>query len=140
MEFSQEIETSVVIKPIELEQLQKNILKKLLSNVCGKCMEDVGYICDIKEIISVDGKNIVDQNAKFNVRCIARVIKPTVGDTIEAEVTAILGDSLVAENGPVEVCAMIFSTSKVYEHHTYEFKILEYRLYDDKIICVGEMV
>jgi DNA-directed RNA polymerase subunit E'/Rpb7 len=142
MEFSKEICSSVVIKPDQLEHLQKNIIKNLIDQVKGKCMENTGYIKDIQKILNVSSKKLINRNgnAKFSVKYIAKVIQPKIGDIIEGKVETIMVDGILASNGPVQIYAKLLpNNNTVYEHQTYKFKILDYRLDDEQIWCVGDL-
>ena len=144
MEFSKNVWISVIIKPNQMNHLQKNIVKSLLKQTVGKCMEDIGYIKDISKIITVKDKHISHKtgSGNFDVYCTAIVIQPEEGDIVEAKISNIIHDKGVfAEIGPLQIFSKWTPKMKtIYEHHLCNFKILSSRHNEDQILCIGELL
>ena len=157
MEFPKNVWISVVIKPDQMrvilapkkplknkDHLQKMIIKGLLKQTVGKCMEDIGYIKDISEIITVEDKPISHKtgSGNFDVYCTAIVIQPTEGQIVQAKKVNIIHDrGIFAEIGPLQIFSKWSPKMQtIYEHHMCNFKILSWRHKEDQILCIGEMV
>lgn len=133
---------SVVIRPFEMEELQRNLLCKVLDKVCGKCMDGVGYVEDVLRIVKVQDNFVSPRSGSgnFNVLCTLQVIQVQEGDIIDAKVSTLIHDKgLYADREPITIFAKWHrEMTNVYEGNTCKFKILRYRLEDDSIICIGE--
>lgn len=143
MEFCRNVSIPIVIRPDQVDQLQQNIISKLLSDIKNHCIEDVGYVSDIIEIVKVTSKNITNKtgNANFDVECKLLIIQPKIGDVIEGTVNKLMNDKgLTAINGPVEIFAKWSPAMRnINEHHKCKFKISQFRHDEDRILCVGDL-
>lgn len=135
---------SVVIFPDQMEQLQKNILKKTLSQVVGKCIENIGYVIDVHEIVKVHDNNISPRNgnANFNVLCVLKVYQVHEGDIVDAKISTLVHDKgIYVEKEPLVLFAKWHpEMDTLYEGNTCKIKISRYRFEDNKIICIGDFV
>lgn len=135
---------SVVIHPSEMEQLQENIINRLIDQVCGRCMDNVGYVDDIDHIISVSDDHISPRtgSASFNVLCALKVISVKEGEIIDAVITTLIHDKgLYADKLPITFFAKWDPDMvNVYEGNTCKLRVLRYRLDNDKIRCIGEYI
>jgi len=144
MEFERQVSIPVVLRPDQIDDLAVNVVKVLMENTKGHCIENVGYVSDIVNISKVTALNITNKtgNANFTVYCTLKVIQPEIGTVIECTVTKYMYDKgVVAKSGPVEIFAKwIPAMRDINEHHTCRFKILQFRHDENRIICVGDLL
>ena len=135
---------SVVIHPSKMDQLQRNIIKNILGQVVGKCMENVGYVIDVDKVLEVRDENVTSRtgSANFNALCVLKAFQVNEGDIVEAKITDLIYDKgIYADFDPLFIFAKWHpQMGNLYEGNHCKFKILRYRLDDTKIQCIGEYV
>lgn len=134
----------IVIKPGQIDELQKTVLTKLFETVKNHCVESIGYIVDIEEIISVNNQKIDSKtgNLLFDIYCVLLVITPHIGDIIVAPITNILHDKgILSSSGPIEIFAPWTPSMKLMSiSDVCNLKINEFRYDDTQIWCIGELI
>lgn len=95
MKYNSTNQTTIILRPFELCNINQNILNKLNETI-GKCSKDNGYILEINEFEKVGNNFISNVNGYiiYNINYKFTAFKPTIGVSYSTEIEFIYKEGI----------------------------------------------
>jgi len=96
----------VIVQPHLLRFNLQSVIQDILNKETkGKCTEEDGFILQLKRIININD-GMLDKKTgavHYNVRMVAQILRPSIGDIIEAVVSKLFKIGIFADLGPLSL-------------------------------------